>query len=64
MILTVGMLVFSCVITLIALVSIIFNVKGQAQTMQIVAVVVVIWVITINQCNNLAEEYKSLINIT
>ena len=64
MILTVGMLVFSCVITLIALVSIIFNVKGQAQTMQIVAVVVVIWVITINQCTNLAEEYKSLINIT
>jgi len=64
MILTVGMLVFSCVITLIALVSIIFNVKGQAQTMQIVAVVVVIWVITINQCNNLSEEYKSLINIT
>ena len=64
MILTIGMLVFSCVLTMIALVSIIFNLKGQAQTMQIVAVIVIMWVITINQCNNLAIEYKSLINIT
>ncbi len=64
MILTIGMLIFSCVLTVIALVSIIFNIKGQAPTMQIVAVIVIIWVITINQCSKLAIEYKSLINIT